>query len=289
MVPIIEQYNVLTILYWLAMFTIAMCVLVRVTGYFADDAPGTLAKAALTTLLMAGAVYVTYDASGYFLALMMQDPGAGIRLPPGYTYWDWMREPLALKWYVLGFVPIIRFVPILLALCMGCVIQVLLWKVPFNVGLVIFLAQVFLDLLAMMALSVVFSLCIAFYERAVANAAGPQQAVELVPEQGEPGDRPATLYHLKRRIENLGPEQGPFWRRVNAAWESVNRSVQPLYNFLQPVTKHLPLPAQNFLNAGGWLVVLPGLAGLALYWPRIHRGRRRHGHHHKKHHQGNGR
>jgi hypothetical protein len=49
MVPMIEPYNVLTILYWLVMFAIALFVLVRVTGYFAEDTPGTLGKAALTT------------------------------------------------------------------------------------------------------------------------------------------------------------------------------------------------------------------------------------------------
>src|SRR5262249_23163067 len=129
MVPMLEQYNLLLILYWLAMFVVAMFVLVRVTGDFADDTPGTLGKAALTTLLMFAAIYFVYDASGYLLALLMQDPSDGIRLPPRYTYWDWMREPLALKWHVLGWIPILRFVPVLLALCVGCVIQVVLWQI----------------------------------------------------------------------------------------------------------------------------------------------------------------
>src|SRR6516162_6621818 len=111
MVPMIEPYNLLPILYWLVMFFIALCVLIQVTGYFAGDTPGTLRRAALTMLFMFAAIYFTYDLSGYLLVRLMQDPSAGILLPPQYTYWDWMREPLALKWHVLSFIPIVRFVP----------------------------------------------------------------------------------------------------------------------------------------------------------------------------------
>jgi hypothetical protein len=273
MVAMLEPYNLITILYWLALFIIAMFVLVQVTGYFAGDTPGTLRRAAWITLLVWGAVYLTYDVSSYLLALVMQDPSAGIRLPPHYTYWNWMKEPLALKWYVLGFVPILRFVPVLLALCAGCVIQVILWHIPFNIGLVVFLAQVFLDLLAMVVLSFIFRLGIGIYELS-AGPHIPQQTVERYRETARPEANPANLHHLRLRINHLGPEQGSFWRRLHGRWDSVNQSFQPLYSVLQPVTKHFPLPAQDFLNGGGWLVVLPGLAGLALYWPRIHRGRK---------------
>jgi hypothetical protein len=174
MVPMIEQYNLHPIVYWLVMFFIAICVLVKVTGYFAGDTPGTFGKAASTTLLMFAAIYLTYDLSGYLLVFLMQDPSAGIMLPPHFTYWDWMREPLALKWHVLGFVPILRFVPVILALCVGCVIQVVLWDIPFNVALVVFLAQVFLDLMAMLVLSFVFRLGIVIYERAAGPSVVPR-------------------------------------------------------------------------------------------------------------------
>jgi hypothetical protein len=274
MVPMIEQYNLLPIVYWLAMFFIAMWVLVQVTGYFAGDTPGTLRRAALTTLLMFAVIYLTYDVSGYILVLLMQDPSAGIVLPPGYTYWDWLREPFALKWHVLGFIPILRFVPVVLALCMGCVIQVVLWEIPFNIALVVFLAQLFLDLAAMVVLSFIFRLGIGIYEW----AAGPSIVQE----------RAAALDQLRQHIEKVGPEEGPFWRRVSTGWETVNGHLQPLYDLLQPVTRHLPLPAQDFLNAGGWPAVLLGGTLLALYWPRIHRGRKHHVHHHKKHHPDNG-
>jgi hypothetical protein len=208
-----------------------------------------------------------------------------VQFPAQYTYWDWLREPLGLKWHVLSFVPVIRFLPVLFALCVGGIVQVLLWKIPYHLGVAVFLAQVVLDLLAMFVLSILFSLGIGLYEGAAGAPAGPSEVAEAIPEAPPPGEEPANLERLRQRINRLGPEQGPFWRRVHASWESVNGHCAPLYALLQPITKHLPPPVQDFLNAGGWFVVLGGLVGLALYGPRIHRGRKhdKHQHQHKRH------
>jgi hypothetical protein len=279
----IEPYHMLTIAFWLAMFPITTYILVYVTLYITGESPQTLTRAALTTLVVAGSVFFTYDGSGYLLARMMQDPSIGIVFPRQYTYWDWLQEPLGLKWHVLSFVPVIRFLPVVFALCVGGMVQVFLWKVPYHIGVVVFFTEGVLVLLAMIALSFVFRLGISLYERAVPPA-GPPQPAEAFAETTPPEPEPSNLGHLRQRIDRLGPEEGPFWRRVHAGWQSVNRQCQPLYDFLEPVTRHLPPPAQDFLNAGGWFAVLAGLVGLAFYGPRIHRGRKHHKHHHHKHH-----
>jgi hypothetical protein len=282
MTPMIEHYHLLITLYWLAMFPIATFILVYVTVYVTGESPQTLMRAALTTLLVAVSVFLTYDVSGYLLARMMQDASAGIRFPLHYSYWDWLREPLALKWYVLSFVPIIRFLPVLFALCIGGMVQVFLWKIPYHLGIVVFLTQVFLDLLAMLLLSFFFSLGIGVYERTVLRT-GPARAAE--PFRGTtPGAAPSNLQHLRQLVENLRPEEGSLWRRLDARWQSVNRYCQPVYDFLQPVTKHLPPPVQDFLNGGGWIVVLGGLVVLAFNAPRIHRGRKHYKRRHPEHH-----
>jgi hypothetical protein len=284
MTPRIENHPLLIVLFWLAMLPVATVILVHVTNYITGESPQTFVRAALTTLLVAGTAFFTYDASGYGFARMMQDLSIGVQFPASYTYWDWLREPLVLKWHVLEFVPIIRFLPVLFALCAGGIVQVFLWKIPYHLGVVVFLVQVILDLLAMLLLSFVFSLGLRFYERA-ARPAGPPQAAESSPETTLPTAEPSDLEHLRQRIEKLGPEKGNFWRRASAGWQSANRHCQPFYDLLQPVTKHLPPPVQDFLNAGGWFLVLAGLIGLALYGPRIHRGRNHHKQHlHHKHH-----
>jgi hypothetical protein len=122
MTPMLESYYLVTILFWLAMFPIATYILVYVTNYITGESPQTLVRAALTTLLVGGAVFFTYDASGYLFARMMQDPGVGVQFPANYTYWDWLREPLGLKWHVLSFIPVIRFLPVLFALCVGGIV-----------------------------------------------------------------------------------------------------------------------------------------------------------------------
>jgi hypothetical protein len=35
------------------------------------------------------------------------------------------------------------------------------------------------------------------------------------------------------------------------------------------VTRHLPLPARDFLDGGGWLLVIPALIVLLRFWPDI--------------------
>ena len=276
MIPVIEHSSLLIILYWLLMIPIAILVLVRVTAFWADDGPGTLFGALRTIVVMALAVFLTFDISAYVFACMMQDPQLGIAFPPGYHYWNWIREPQSLKWHVLGYVPLIRYLPVMFALCAGAIVQVLLWKIPFRTGMIVFVNQLLVDIFAMAMLSLVFSFFVGVQEGASAkthprHAAGGHggahagahtngRSMAAVPD-GLPG--------MQHRIEQLGAEEGPMVRRLWRRWESVNQLLRPLYDLLQPVTRHLPLPARDFLNGGGWLIVIPGVIALLRSWPSL--------------------
>ena len=276
MIPVIEHSSLLIILYWLLMIPIAILVLVRVTAFWADDGPGTLFGALRTIVVMALAVFLTFDISAYIFACMMQDPQLGIAFPPGYHYWNWIREPQSLKWHVLGYVPLIRYLPVMFALCAGAIVQVLLWKIPFRTGMIVFVNQLLVDIFAMAMLSLVFSFFVGVQEGANAkthprHAAGGHggahagahtngRSMAAVPD-GLPG--------MQHRIEQLGAEEGPLVRRLWRRWESVNQLLRPLYDLLQPVTRHLPLPARDFLNGGGWLIVIPGVIALLRSWPSL--------------------
>ena len=272
MIPVIEHSSLLIILYWLLMIPIAILVLVRVTAFWADDGPGTLFGALRTIVVMALAVFLTFDISAYIFACMMQDPQLGIAFPPGYHYWNWIREPQSLKWHVLGYVPLIRYLPVMFALCAGAIVQVLLWKIPFRTGMIVFVTQLLVDIFAMAMLSLVFSFFVGVQEGANAkthprHAAGGHagahtngRSMAAVPD-GLPG--------MQHRIEQLGAEEGPMVRRLWRRWESVNQLLRPLYDLLQPVTRHLPLPARDFLNGGGWLIVIPGVIALLRSWPSL--------------------
>lgn len=272
MIPVIEHSSLLVILYWLLMIPIAILVLVRVTAFWADDGPGTLFGAVRTIVVMALAVYLTFDISGYLFARMMQDPQLGIAFPPGYHYWNWIQEPQSLKWHVLGFVPMIRYLPVMFALCAGAIVQVLLWKIPFRTGMIVFLNQLVLDIFAMAMLSLVFSFFVGVQEGA--NSKGHPRHAAGGHAAAHAGGRgvaavPDGLQGMQHRIEQLGAEEGPLVRRLWRRWESVNQLVRPLYDLLQPVTRHLPLPARDFLNGGGWLLVIPGVIALLRSWPSL--------------------
>jgi hypothetical protein len=274
MIPVIEHSSLLTILYWLLMIPIAILVLVRVTAFWAEDGPGTLSSAVWTIVVMGLAVFLTYDVSGYVFARMMQDPQLGISFPPHYHYWNWVREPQSLKWHVLGFVPMIRYLPVLFALCAGGVVQVLLWKIPFRTGMLVFVNQLVLDIFAMAMLSLVFSFFVGVHEGANAKTAPRHAAGRHAGGRAVAADS-GGLQGMQRRIENLGVEEGPLVRRLWRRWESVNQLLRPVYDLLQPVTRHLPLPARDFLNGGGWLLVVPGVIALVRSWPSIRPRRRR--------------
>ena len=280
MIPVIEHSSLLIILYWLLMIPIAILVLVRVTAFWADDGPGTLFGAVRTIVVMALAVYLTYDISGYVFARMMQDPQLGIAFPPGYHYWNWIREPQSLKWHVLGYVPLIRYLPVMFALCAGAIVQVLLWKIPFRTGMIVFVNQLLVDIFAMAMLSLVFSFFVGVQEGANAKAhprhAAGGHATGGHAAGGHAGGRsvatvPDGLQGMQHRIEQLGAEEGPLVRRLWRRWESINQLLRPVYDLLQPVTRHLPLPVRDFLNGGGWLIVIPGVIALLRSWPSLRR------------------
>ena len=273
MIPVIEHSSLLVILYWLLMIPIAILVLVRVTAFWTDDGPGTLVSALKTIVAMWLAVYLTYDVSGYVFARMMQDPQLGIAFPPGYHYWNWMQEPQGLKWHVLGYVPLIRYLPVMFALCAGGIVQVLLWKIPFRTGMIVFINQLLVDIFAMAMLSLVFSFFVGVQEGATAKA-HPRHGRGVHAGGRSVAAAPAGLQGMQQRIEQLGVEEGPLARRLWRRWESVNQLLQPAYDLLQPITRHLPLPARDFLNGGGWLLVIPGVIALLRSWPQL-RPRRR--------------
>jgi len=267
MIPVVEHSSLLTILYWLLMIPIAIVVLIRVTGFLADDGPETVSGAIKTILVMALAVFLTYDISGYVLASAMQDPQLGISFPPRYHYWNWIREPMSLKWHVLGFVPLIRYMPVIFGLCAGAIVQILLWKIPFRQALVVFVSQLIIDIFAMAMLSLVFSFFVGVQEGATAKG-HPRQRAGMHANNRSMAANPGGLHGMQMRIENLGAEEGPLFRRLCGRWVAANKQLQPLYTMLEPVTRHLPLPIRDFLNGGGWLLFVPGSLALVWYWRR---------------------
>lgn len=261
MIPSIDHSSVLPILFWLLMLPIAVLILMWTTAFWTEEGPGTIAGAVKTVFAVWLTVFFVYDLSGYGFARLMQDPHLGIAFPPNYGYLNWLREPMGLKWYVLGYVPMIRYLPVLFALCAGGVVQVLLWRIPFRVGMLVFLSQLFLNIFAMALLSLVFSFFVGV-EKGVDGTA-PRRVVAANRRAAAAAAAPDGLPGLQQKIERLGRDEGPALRRLLVRWKGINDRLQPVYDLLDPVTSHLPLPVQDCLNGGGWLLAVPGLIALA--------------------------
>lgn len=272
MTPAINQHTVALVLYWLIMLPIAAYILHAVASYCTDDAPTTFRQAILIVLVVSTVVFFTYDISGYIFARMMADPTVGINMPPGYGYWQWLQEPIGLKWHVLGLLPIIRYLPLFFAFIAGGIAHVMVWKVEFKLGFVVFIAQIFLTVLAMVILSIVFRFGISYYDHFFPPKA-PAADVQK-PARNELTAEPANLEELAERCDQKRSRLESIWQIIEARWGSANSHLAPLYNLLQPITNHLPPPAQDFLNAGGWLLVFVGLFLLFILRERIHRNRK---------------
>lgn len=279
MTPTLDAYLLLQIAYWVAVLAAAVYILYLVSGFVTGEPPTSAPRAVLIVLGVAAAVYFTYDAAGYLFVWMAQDPQMGFQFPHGFTYWDWFREPFAVKWHVLGFLPFIRYLPIIIALTTGGILFVLIWAVPWREAAVVFMAQLFLTAFAMFVLSAAFGVAVRYFDPEAGEVAGAGR-VQEPPGQSAP---PQSFDHLHQRVCDLPSDQGTVWRRLDAGWQSVNGHLAPLYTVLRPVTRHLPPPAQDFLENGGWLLVFAGLVLLGLLWPRI---RRQHHKHRRKHHAG---
>jgi hypothetical protein len=287
MIPEVEQTSWMIAAYWFLMFAIAAVVMVRVTNFWADDGPCTVFEAVRATLLMGLAVFLTYDLSGYLFARLMQMPELGFVFPEGYTYWNWIREPLCLKWQVLGFVPMIRYLPVLFALTVGGTIHVLLWDIPFRLAVLAFISQIVLMVSAMAFLSLVFSFFVGMSEGTTAGTLSTrnderrstsaqrrnQNRADRAGEQKDISTATGGLLGMQERAREIGLRKGPLVNEAWARWESINRVFEPGYEWSRPFTRYLPLPVQDFLNGGGWLIAAPALATFGWYVWRIRRRR----------------
>ncbi|MCU0708154.1 MAG: hypothetical protein MUF23_07680 [Pirellula sp.] len=281
MIPDVEQSTWVITIYWLLMLPIAVWILVRTTDFWADDGPATLMEAVGATLVTALVVFLTYDFSGYVFALLMQVPELGFVFPQGYGYLNWFREPLCLKWQVLSFIPVIRYLPIIFAFTAAGTLQVVWWKMDFRMGVVAFFSQLVLLVFAMAMLSVVFSFFIGVSEGVANSGADANRRSSATnrnsnrnQNQVAPQAPPVGLPGLQQRVREIGTRKGPFINWVREGWTSINGTLEPVYNFLAPITKFLPLPAQDFMNGGGWLIALPGIGALGWYGWKKHQRRK---------------
>jgi hypothetical protein len=311
---------IVTIVFWAAIVFIAGVIFQKVCDLCGADLP-SFRRSVLITVLVAAAVFFTFDGTGYGIMLATRDT-VNLNLPPGYNYGNWLREPLYLKWQVMGLVPVLRYLPIVFAGCVAATLYVLILAEPFRNCIVILLLQWTLNVVAMAILSFALTNIVHFVAPAQPESAGPgaEQQPNIAPAPPEaraatrpkphrfnrrPEDKPETTTKpdtpkstegeassgsdLQAALaEHKGnPESSLHQLReqLHALDERAKPYLEPIETACAPYTKYLPEPVQEFLEDGGWWLVFAALAVAVLFWLRAlyRRGKRALFHKHRHH------
>ncbi len=307
-----------TIVFWALMIPIAAYIFQNVCSMCGADYP-TFRRAILTTVLVTAAAFLAFDGLGYGLIKASSDT-IKLNLPPDYGYSNWLREPLYLKWQVLGLIPMIgRLLPIIVAVCLAATLYVLILAEPFRNCIAILAIQWTVNVVAMAVLSFALSNIMHFVnphgsnEPQAAQGSGVAQvspdaraATRPKPSRGQQAPR-REVAKKQSKEEDAPPPPAADLQGALASHKEAGESsehtlrqqlheidehlepyIQPIKDAAAPYTQHLPLAVQEFLDDGGWSVVLLALAVVAGFWlralwrkvrrilfPKRRRGRRR--------------
>jgi hypothetical protein len=288
-----------TIVFWTVMAFIAGYIFQFVCNLCGADLP-SFRRGVLITVGVAAAAFFLVDGLGYGIVLATRET-VNLTLPPGYTYWNWLREPPYLKWQVMGLVPVLRYLPIAFAICLAGTLYVIFLGEPWRNCIVILLIQWTLNVVAMALLSFVLSTTFRFIglakppsEPGAETASGfsppsseTRAATRPTPHRGEGKPRGEAA---EKKPESEGDAEPPasddlkgaLAAHQGAAGDSLSQAreqlhaldkrlgpyLDPIKTACQPYTKYLPPAVQEFLEDGGWWLVLAALAVGAGFWLR---------------------
>jgi hypothetical protein len=126
--------------YWLIILVVAAFSLRMACNLVRTDMP-SWRRAFVSVVVVTFLAYLTFDFTCYLIMRSMD--GVLLRVPPGYGYSLWFREPIGLKWHIVSHSGPVKYLPFVFALCVAGVLQliVLQAQVTFRFGLLIFLMQ----------------------------------------------------------------------------------------------------------------------------------------------------
>lgn len=306
-----------TIVFWLVMLPIAGYIFQNVCSMCGADPP-TFRRSVLITALVGAAAFFTFDGLGYGIVMAARDT-IKLDLPPGYHYWNWLREPLYLKWQAMGMIPLLRWLPVLFAVCLAATLYVFLLAEPFRNCIAILAIQWTVNLVAMALLSFAMSNILHFMGPSLPSGSAPEAEQGSGFSPASPEARAATRPKLRRTARDqpreradkkaetestpaadgadlrsaLAAHEGTAGSRLHEQLHALNEHlepyIEPIKTAAAPYTKHLPAAVQEFLDDGGWLLVLLALVvavgfWLRTLWRRLRRAISHKSRHHGRHH-----
>ncbi len=308
MATLLEQYPLICTLALLVIAPVVTFCLRQACSICQANIP-SYTRALADVVLTVPLTYFVFDLAAYVLMRLVSE--AGVEVPPDYSYGEWLGESLQLKWAAIGLIPGLRYLMVVIALCVAGILQVLVLHVTFRVGVLILALHVTFTLATLGLLALLMALQM--------GAVGPEEEIDVPEAAAAPSRLVITRADLLPSVEDLRSklsvaipkvdEKGTLTRGEEetskgedkekpapAAKETetspkvpapVRRTRTPMdraERFLgsirdrfdpylesvressAPVTQQLPPPVQHFLDAGGWWLVVGGLALLSGMW-----------------------
>jgi hypothetical protein len=171
--------QVILIAFWLIIVVVAAFSLRMACSLCRVDMP-SWRRSFVSVIVVTFLAYLTFDFTCYLIMRSMN--GVLLQVPPGYGYSHWFREPIGLKWYIVSHVGPVKYLPIIFALCVAGVLQliVLQAQVKFRFGLLIFLMQTAATVVAGYIVSLIFGVALTSI-----GWTPPQQTVEKGPDAAQ--------------------------------------------------------------------------------------------------------
>jgi hypothetical protein len=296
--------QVVLLVFWLLVILIGAFCMRMACSLFQADIP-SWRRAVISVVVVTFLAYLTFDFTAYLIMRSMQD--VVFPVPPGYGYNFWFREAIGFKWMIISLAGPLRYLPIIFAFCVAGMLQVVVMQaeVTFRWGLLIFVVQFGATAAAAYVLSLVFGFALDAIGWTPQPVTVPPSSAhaqgQTSPKDGggkfaktkdktsgkKTSGKSSAVASAKGPSGNKGPA-GPSSLQApepNAAGQqekpmaSVKEAAQNLKNYadslleevkeeLEPVTKHLPQPINDFLDGGGWWLVFGVVGVIALLWLR---------------------
>jgi hypothetical protein len=207
-------------------------------------------------LFVGPVAYLIYDLGAYALMLSMQN--IMLRVPQGYSYKHWFFEPLQLKWHIIGMIPLVRYLLVICALAIGGTLQVIFLElqISYRLAVVMLVVQWGVNLVVMFVMTLGFNFFLGYLgqeQQPLASATAPQ----MIPDN----ERTAAATDTSAFLDNAK-------HHFQALLQGLDPYLEPIKQACKPLVDRLPPPVQQFLEGGGWWLVLGIIALVALLWLR---------------------
>lgn len=205
--------------------------------------------------------YLAFDVLSYLMLLAIRDSKTIQRTPygnPGFGFSQWLFTALPIKWAVVSFVPFIRYTLVLIVIAIAGILQVFFLTIPFRKALFIFAAQWAANLFAYFIISNVLH----FAAGLMGHSSGLHIDMETIHAKYE------SVVSNDKAKDAVKEANETVKTGLHAVHERADPILKELKENLKPITDRLPEPVNQFLDSGGWWLVIGVLAVIFIFWAR---------------------